>query len=210
MEEFRSSTYMFLLIAISVQFVGGVSILAFWVLIRRRKRRTNRASQLATLDEEFSSSTEKIGTIVMTSSEVLDDTILLNLGSHGCIQGRLIRDTDENAANAAPLAQYFGGVRYALPPSQRWAMARRLPAEFTYGTETNPGKCDGRAVTCPQPFMEDQGSEDCFECNVWMPVGRCPDGGMFYHYLDLIDTMTDRWCIGWPVIFYIRELPLPI
>lgn len=209
MEEFRSSTYMFLLIAISLQFVGGISILAFWVLVRRRKGRANRASQLATLDEEFSSRTEKIDTNIMPSSEVLDDTILLSLGSHGCIQGRLIHDTDESAEAAAPLAQYFGGVRYALPPSRRWAMARRLPAEYSYGTGTNPGKCDGRAVTCPQPFMGDQGSEDCFECNVWMPVGRCPDGGMSYHHLDVVDTMTDR-CVGWPVIFYIRELPLPI
>lgn len=61
-------------------------------------------------------------------------------------------------------------------------MARRLPGEYSYGSETNPGRCEGRAVTCPQPFMGGQGSEDCFECNVWMPVGECPDEGMFVYH----------------------------
>lgn len=172
---------MFLLIALSVQTIGIISILAFWVLIRRKKGRRNGISQLVTSDEKFpifeADNITNINNYTMPSSEVPDDTTLLSLGSHGYIRGRLIRDTGDNAA--APLAHYFGGVRYALPPSQRWAMARRLPAECSYGTQTNPGKCDGRAVTCPQPFMEDEGSEDCFECNVWMPVGRCPDGGMF-------------------------------
>jgi hypothetical protein len=185
MEDFRSLKYTFLLIAISIQIIGIVLILAFWISTRHKKRRTNGTSQLATAGAKFSSTTET-DTIIMTSSQEPNDTILLNLGSHGCIQGRLIRD------NAAPLAQYFGGVRYALPPSQRWVMARRLPAEYSYGTKTNPGRCEGRAVTCPQPFMGEQGSEDCFECNVWMPVGECPNGGMFNSYLDVCDIMTDR------------------
>lgn len=191
MEEFHSLKYRFSLIAISVQIIGIVFILAFWILARHTKGRRNRAIQLVTLNEK-SSSTVETDNNTMHSPQEPNTSILLNLGSHGYIQGRLIRDTDDNAV-ATPLAQYFGGVRYALPPSQRWAMARRLPAEFSYGTATSPGKCDGQAVTCPQPFMEDQRDEDCFECNVWMPVGRCPDGGMFNHYLEVCDMSTDSF-----------------
>lgn len=182
MEEFRSLKHKFLLIIISVQIIGIVLILAFWILIRHKKRRTSNTSQLATADEKFSSLTETDDSI-MTSPQDPNDRILLNLGSHGYIHGLLIRD------NATPLAQYFGGVRYALPPSQRWAMARRLPAEYSYGTQTNPGKCDGQAVTCPQPFMADQGSEDCFECNVWMPVRERPDGGTYALYVTFVVFM---------------------
>lgn len=168
--------YTFLLIAISAQIIAIVLILAFWISTRH-KRNTNAPGHSAkTLDEKIAIA--EADKSIMTSSQTPNETILLNLGSHGYIQGHLIRDTDDNAA-AAPLAQYFGGVRYALPPSRRWAMARRLPGEYSYGTETNPGRCEGRAVMCPQPFMSEQGSEDCFECNVWMPVGECPDGGMF-------------------------------
>ncbi|EED15239.1 carboxylesterase, putative [Talaromyces stipitatus ATCC 10500] len=112
-------------------------------------------------------------------SQEANEAILLNLGEHGYIQGRTIGDDD------VVLVHYFGGVRYAFPPSKRWGMAERLPIDYSYGSKTNPGMCDGRAVHCPQPFMGDQGSEDCFECNVWMPVGERPDG-------------------GWPVIFYIH------
>lgn len=192
MEEFRSLKYTFLLIAISVQIIGIVLILAFWIFIRHKKRRTNDTSQLATAHEKFPSLTEIDISSIMASSQEPSDTILLNLGSHGYIKGRLIRDTDDNAA-AAPLAQYFGGVRYALPPSKRWAMARRLPGEYSYGTATNPGSCEGRAVTCPQPFLGEQGSEDCFGCNVWMPVGECPDGGMpLISFAVVLGIMTNR------------------
>lgn len=171
MEESRSLKYIFLQIAISVQIVGVVLVFTICVLARYKKKHTNYTRQLPTPDEKFPATKADIDHYAMPSQDQ-SDTIVLNLGSRGYIQGREIRD------NADPLAQYFGGVRYALPPSQRWAIARRLPAEFSYGSELNPGKCDGRAETCPQPFMSDQGSEDCFECNVWMPVGRCPNEGM--------------------------------
>jgi hypothetical protein len=173
MEEFRTSKYTFLLIAISVQIIGVVLTLTVRTLTGLKKRATNATDQSATLHEKFLITKADSG--IMTS-QLPNDTIILGLGPQGYIQGRKICDSGDNAA--APLAQYFGGVRYALPPSQRWAMARRLPADYSYGSEANPGKCDGRAVTCPQPFMGGQGSEDCFECNVWTPVGRCPDGGM--------------------------------
>lgn len=114
-----------------------------------------------------------------------DDAVILNLGRHGYIQGVRVQEetsstrrSDNATANVA-LAHYFGGVRYALPPSQRWAMAQPLPSDYSYGTEANPGKCTGRAVASPQPFAGDEGfSEDCFQCNVWTPVGECPAGGM--------------------------------
>jgi hypothetical protein len=197
MEEFRFLKYRFLLIAICVQIIGIVVILAFWFFTRYQKIQANGTGQLASPDEKFSITKTDNSTM---PSQNQTDTIILNLGAHGYIQGRGICDDN----NAAPLAQYFGGIRYALPPSQRWAMARRLPVDYSYGSSTNPGKCDGRAVTCPQPFMGEQGREDCFECNVWTPVGRCPDGGMFSCHLGVSDMLTDG-CIGWPVVFYIRE-----
>lgn len=201
MEEFRFLKYRFLLIAICVQIIGVVVILAFWIFTRHKKRQTNGTGQLASPDEKFSIA-EANNTSIKNStmpSQNQPDTIILNLGAHGYIQGRAICGD-----NAALLAQYFGGIRYALPPSQRWAMARRLPVDYSYGSPTNPGECDGRAVTCPQPFMGEQGCEDCFECNVWTPVGRCPDGGTFSCHLGGVCIVTDRR-IGWPVIFYIRE-----
>ncbi|KAJ5175301.1 CAZyme family CE10 [Penicillium canariense] len=105
------------------------------------------------------------------------------------------RGTIEGVTIAAPsgtdLCHYFGGVRYALPPLQRWRRARRLPSTFSYGSKDAPGRCDGGAGLCPQPEFrgvspsEDIWTEDCFQCNVWVPTGEPPRGGwpvfMFIH-----------------------------
>lgn len=46
---------------------------------------------------------------------------------------------------------------------------------------------------CPQPkasFNEQGVDEDCFQCNVWVPVGRGPDGGesvSVYIYTDCMN-----------------------
>lgn len=89
-----------------------------------------------------------------------------------------------NSDSGRDLCHYYGGVRYALPPLQRWRRARKLPADYTYGSDDAPGKCDGGAGLCPQPgFMslsppnEDAWTEDCFQCNVWVPIGEVPRGG---------------------------------
>jgi carboxylesterase type B len=86
----------------------------------------------------------------------------------------------------------------ALPPAERWRRAQPLPASFSYGSEEEPGRCDGGAGLCPQPgFLNitpenpDAWDEDCFQCNVWTPIGEVPDG-------------------GWPVFVFIREYRLLI
>lgn len=179
MEELPCLKYWLLLITISVQIIGVVLILAVWVLARQEKKKRG-ASRLWPADEKpsFEGDDTRIDEYTM-NPETANDTILLNLGDHGYIQGGKIREQEGDDGNIV-LAHYFGGVRYAFPPSQRWGMAQRLPFDYSYGSETKPGKCERRAVTCPQPFMGDQEvGDDCFECNVWMPVGECPDGGMF-------------------------------
>lgn len=115
---------------------------------------------------------------------------LKDLAHRGFIEGVTI--SSPGGANGSDLCHYFGGVRYALPPLQRWRRARRLPSAFSYGTKQSPGQCDGGAGLCPQPgFMtlsganEDAWTEDCFQCNVWVPTGETPRG-------------------GWPVFVFIR------
>ncbi|CEJ55419.1 hypothetical protein PMG11_01679 [Penicillium brasilianum] len=113
---------------------------------------------------------------------------LHTLAHRGTIQGLTISSTQ----SSTDLCHYFGGVRYALPPLQRWRRARRLPSTFTYGSKDAPGRCETGAGLCPQPgFLnispvnEDAWTEDCFQCNVWVPLGEAPRGGwpvfMFIH-----------------------------
>lgn len=111
-----------------------------------------------------------------------------SLGALGSIQGVTITDK----SNSRDLCHYFGGVRYALPPIQRWRRARRLPASFSYGTPQQPSRCDEGANLCPQPAFEplvpenqDAWNEDCFQTNIWVPTGSPPKG-------------------GWPVFVFIR------
>ncbi|KAJ5222648.1 CAZyme family CE10 [Penicillium citrinum] len=101
-----------------------------------------------------------------------------SLGAHGSIQGLTI------SAQSRDLCHYFGGIRYALPPVQRWRRARPLPPSFSYGTPQAPGQCDKGAGVCPQPgFLDlapenpDVWDEDCFQTNVWVPTGQPPKGG---------------------------------
>ncbi|KAJ5671454.1 CAZyme family CE10 [Penicillium longicatenatum] len=105
---------------------------------------------------------------------------LKDLAHRGVIQGATISPSGKNS----DFCHYFGGVRYALPPLQRWRRARRLSSSFSYGTKQSPGQCDSGAGLCPQPgFLQlspenpDAWSEDCFQCNVWVPTGQPPQGG---------------------------------
>ncbi|KAL1985246.1 hypothetical protein VTN96DRAFT_8162 [Rasamsonia emersonii] len=126
--------------------------------------------------------------------DTIREPYILDLAHRGYIQGVTIlkrkKDTLEKSPAEAtiPLCRYFGGLRYALPPTRRWGQARPLPRGYSYGSRSNPGRHDGQAAVCPQPgaSWDDPGlDEDCFQCNVWVPVGRCPDG-------------------GWPVFFFIH------
>lgn len=126
-----------------------------------------------------------------TMDALARESTVLSLGPHGYIQGSRLREqptttskTDDlekgTLENAAYLVRYFGGVRYALPAQRRrWGLARALPDEYVYGTQTNPANCEGRTAPCPQ--MNSTGGdadEDCFRCNVWVPEGEVPEGGM--------------------------------
>jgi carboxylesterase type B len=115
---------------------------------------------------------------------------VLSLGPHGYIQGSRLREPTtttttsntrdvEKGSDSAYLVRYFGGVRYALPPQRRrWGLAQPLPDGYVYGTQTNPGKCEGIVAPCPQLNSGGDADEDCFQCNVWVPEGEVPEGGM--------------------------------
>ena len=105
----------------------------------------------------------------------------LSLAHRGYIQGSTL-----TSSTGSPLCRYFGGLRYALAPGQRWSRAIKLPPSYTYGTKERPGVhgADVCANVCPQPGFrgpadETNWSEDCFQCNVYVPVGEVPEGGMF-------------------------------
>ncbi|PWY86128.1 carboxylesterase-lipase family protein [Aspergillus heteromorphus CBS 117.55] len=111
---------------------------------------------------------------------------LKSLAQHGYIQGVTLHTKATNT----PLCHYFGGVRYALAPSERWRRAQKLPQSYSYGTKDQPGSCGGNTGVCPQPgFMDlsgqDDWTEDCFQCNLWVPLGEPPRE-------------------GWPVLFFIH------
>ncbi|KAJ5571970.1 hypothetical protein N7535_005630 [Penicillium sp. DV-2018c] len=107
---------------------------------------------------------------------------LKSLAHRGTIQGVTI--STGTPSTPKDLCHFYGGVRYGLAPSQRWRRAKPLPPSFTYGSPETPGRCDTGAGLCPQPgFLHlspenpDAWDEDCFQCNVWTPVGDEPEGG---------------------------------
>ncbi|KKK20312.1 hypothetical protein AOCH_007777, partial [Aspergillus ochraceoroseus] len=108
--------------------------------------------------------------------EIIQTPYLKSLSHRGYIQGVSLSSKSTNTL----LCHFFGGLRYALPPPQRWRKARPLPPSYSYGTKDHPGYCPGAAGVCPQPnFMDlsvsEGWDEDCFQCNVWVPVGEPPD-----------------------------------
>ncbi|KAE8394612.1 Alpha/Beta hydrolase protein [Aspergillus alliaceus] len=103
---------------------------------------------------------------------------VVSLAHRGFVEGITLTDKTTDA----PWCHYFGGLRYALPPSARWRKAQRLPPSYSYGTKDHPRQCSGTAGVCPQPSfpsisLEDGWTEDCFQCNVWVPVGEPPKDG---------------------------------
>ena len=116
--------------------------------------------------------------------QTTQDPYVRSLSHRGFIQGLTIsKPSSNNNNNNTPLCHYFGGVRYGLAPSQRWRRASPLPETYSYGTKDQPGRCEGGAGVCPQPSflgLQDQSgwSEDCFQCNVYVPAGEVPEGGV--------------------------------
>ncbi|KAL2833457.1 Alpha/Beta hydrolase protein [Aspergillus cavernicola] len=118
--------------------------------------------------------------------ETIQKPYLKSLAQRGYVQGVTISSKSSNS----PLCHYFGGLRYALPPPERWRMAQHLPPTYSYGTKDQPFQCPGATGVCPQAnFMDPSAAvgwnEDCFQCNVWIPLGEPPKD-------------------GWPVLFFIH------
>ncbi|KAL4808978.1 Alpha/Beta hydrolase protein [Aspergillus unguis] len=118
--------------------------------------------------------------------EIVEEPYIKSLGERGYIQGSTI----SARISGSPLCRYFGGLRYALPPPTRWRKAQKLPQTYSYGTIERPFPCPGATNSCPQalfssPPSTEAADEDCFQCNVWVPLGEPP-------------------ATGWPVLFFIH------
>lgn len=162
------------------QILGIVGVIAGWAVWQRREGQQQQQQQTIQLELPFDKASITSTHLLQDSPEEIWDPLLnltkmsvtatephlVRLGPHGYVQGLTLLD------NSGPLAHYFGGLRYALPPRRRWAPARPLPLDYVYGTESEPGRHDGQAQVCPQPGNPDTGSEDCFQLNVWVPIDR--------------------------------------
>lgn len=105
---------------------------------------------------------------------------LRDLEFRGFIEGLTYLDSKSNQ-----LCHFFGGIPYALPPIGpfRWQKPRQIPACYRYGTRANPGRYTGNCTLCPQPTPSDGidhafWDEDCLQCNIWIPIGDPPEGGL--------------------------------
>ncbi|KAL3262655.1 hypothetical protein ABHI18_002536 [Aspergillus niger] len=122
----------------------------------------------------------------MAVLETFGHPYLKSLAHRGYVQGTTLH----SKATSQPLCHYFGCVRYALPPPERWRRAQKLPESYSYGTKDQPAPCDQDAAVCPQPSFMGRSytkgfTEDCFQASVWVPLGEPPKG-------------------GWPVLFFIH------
>lgn len=102
------------------------------------------------------------------------------IGHRGYVEGVTI----SSKTTGKPLCNYFGGVRYGLAPPERWRRSQKLPAGYQYGTKERPYKCPDGTGNCPQPTflngMPIPWDEDCFQCNIWVPLGTPPKDGMYF------------------------------
>ncbi|KAF7929192.1 uncharacterized protein EAE98_005111 [Botrytis deweyae] len=108
------------------------------------------------------------------------------LPGKGALLGPVIKDKTTNVSKC----YRFSRVPYALPPTgkRRWRKPFPLPSNFSYGSENNPQTYNKPSIPCPQsPLLVSPGSssEDCLQCNIYIPLGEPPSG-------------------GWPVFFYIH------
>lgn len=109
-----------------------------------------------------------------------------DIGALGFIEGLTVTSSGQ------PKLHYFGGLPYALPPvgPYRFRRPRQLPPCYRYGTQSNPGRFDGKTACCPQSNRRGNADrslwdENCLQLNVYVPAGTPPKN-------------------GWPVFFYIH------
>lgn len=124
----------------------------------------------------------------MPQDTLRKEAFQFDAGALGWIEGLTISSPPDNK----PLAYYFGGVPYALPPigPYRFRQARPLPPYYRYGTKASPGRFTGKSAVCPQPnpggpLDETLWDEDCLQLNIHIPTGTAPRD-------------------GWPVYFFIH------
>lgn len=118
--------------------------------------------------------------------ESREEPYISEIKGRGFVKGINILDSE----TGGPKSYRLGGVPYARPLTnlQRWKRARALPEDFKYGTQESPTDFTGLSAECPQygaPFDIPNMTEDCLQCNIWIPSGTPPRG-------------------GWPVWIYIR------
>ncbi|MCJ1335688.1 hypothetical protein MMC09_000961 [Bachmanniomyces sp. S44760] len=112
----------------------------------------------------------------------------ISCGDKGYIKGVTLHDP--NSGNEA--CHRFGGIPYALPLTNErgWRRALPLPKHHTYGTRDAPDDFSGLSSACPQAQGQKNPStkvsEDCLQCNIWIPAGKPP------------------FPEGWPVWIYIH------
>ncbi|MCJ1409774.1 hypothetical protein MMC19_003857 [Ptychographa xylographoides] len=120
------------------------------------------------------------------SMEVLHEPCTRLITGKGYIKGLKIIDSSSGNIKC----YRFGGLPYAIPitSASRWTRAQPLPEDFQYGTEDDPTDFTGLSAECPQSkeLESPASTEDCLQCNIWIPAGDAPTG-------------------GWPVWVYIRK-----
>lgn len=113
-----------------------------------------------------------------------------------CVEGKGYFEglTFLDVTSKKPKCHRLGRVPYAQPitNSRRWKRAQQLPASITYGSEEKPTNFAEPSAVCPQAIYDlnrnldpAQMSEDCLQCNIWIPIGKKPE-------------------CGWPVWVYLR------
>jgi carboxylesterase type B len=119
----------------------------------------------------------------------LQKPFVTRVNDRGYVKGVEIVDS----TTGKPNCRRFGGVPYAQPitsKQQRWRRPQALPEDLRYGAQSCSTDYTGLSAECPQGYGgayadKSRMSEDCLQCNIWVPIGKAPEK-------------------GWPVWVYIR------